>query len=65
MLFLDNDIHTIYVETDDTPRAILCHLSKASNIFQVRLDHVFPQGTDLKFYIAGSAHVHMTGIYLS
>ena len=56
-----DDVHTVYVETDDNPRVILCHLSKASKLFQCRLDHIFPRGTDLKFVTSATANIHMTG----
>ncbi|XP_050436628.1 46 kDa FK506-binding nuclear protein isoform X2 [Adelges cooleyi] len=56
-----DDIHTVYVETDNNPRVILCHLSKGSKLFQCPLDHVFLQGTDLKFITTASANIHMTG----
>lgn len=60
---LADDVHTVYVETDDNPRVILCHLSKASKLYQCRLDHIFPRGTDLKFVTTATANIHMTGIY--
>lgn len=63
--FLADDVHTVYVETDDNQRVILCHLSKASKIFQCRLDHVFHRGTDLKFVTSASANIHMTGNLIS
>lgn len=56
-----DDVHTVYVETDDNPRVILCHLSKASKLYQCRLDHIFPRGTDLKFVTSATANIHMTG----
>ncbi|XP_060881274.1 46 kDa FK506-binding nuclear protein [Metopolophium dirhodum] len=56
-----DDVHTVYVETDDNPRVILCHLSKASKLYQCRLDHIFPRGTDLKFVTTATANIHMTG----
>lgn len=55
------DMYTVYLETEDTPRIILCHLSQALNLLQVKLDLVFPQGTTLKLYSTGSAQIHMTG----
>lgn len=65
MFYIGDDIHTVYVETDDNPRVILCHLSKASKTYQCRLDHVFPRGTDLKFVTSASANIHMTGVLTS
>ncbi|KAL5232731.1 hypothetical protein ACI65C_000141 [Semiaphis heraclei] len=56
-----DDVHTVYVQTDDNSRVILCHLSKASKLFQCRLDHIFPRGTDLKFVTSATANIHMTG----
>lgn len=61
--YLADDVHTVYVETDDNPRVILCHLSKASKVFQCRLDHIFSKGTELKFVTSATANIHMTGIY--
>lgn len=65
VFYIGDDIHTVYVETDDNPRVILCHLSKASKTYQCRLDHVFLRGTDLKFVTSASANIHMTGILIS
>jgi len=56
-----DDIHTVYIETNDGPRVILCHLSKSSNMFQCALDHVITTGTDLKFVTSATANIHMTG----
>lgn len=58
------DTYTVYLETEDTPRIILCHLSQALNLLQVKLDLVFPRGTTLKLYATGSAQIHMTGYLL-
>jgi len=55
-----DDIHTVYVEIQDH-RLILCHLSKASKIYQCQLDHVFPKGTDVKFVTTATANIHLTG----
>lgn len=60
--FIADDVHTVYVESDNNPRVVLCHLSKSANLFQCSLDHVFFQGTDLKFVTSASANIHMTGI---
>lgn len=60
--YLADDVHTVYVETDDNPRVILCHLSKSSKVFQCRLDHIFTKGTELKFVTSATANIHMTGI---
>lgn len=62
MFYIADDIHTVYVETDESPRVILCHLSKASKLFQCKLDHIFTKGTNLKFVTTASANIHMTGI---
>ncbi|XP_050532094.1 46 kDa FK506-binding nuclear protein [Daktulosphaira vitifoliae] len=56
-----DDVHTIYVETDNNPRVILCHLSKGSKLFQCPLNHIFLQGTDLTFVTTASANIHLTG----
>lgn len=60
--YLADDVHTVYVETDDNPRVILCHLSKSAKVFQCRLDHIFSKGTELKFVTSATANIHMTGI---
>jgi len=61
MFYVADDVHTVYVETDESPRVILCHLSKASKLFQCKLDHIFTKGTNLKFVTTASANIHMTG----
>jgi len=61
LFYVADDVHTVYVETDESPRVILCHLSKASKLFQCKLDHIFTKGTNLKFVTTASANIHMTG----
>lgn len=63
--FIADDVHTVYVETDESPRVILCHLSKASKLYQCKLDHIFTKGTNLKFVTTATANIHMTGNYLN
>ncbi|VVC24566.1 FK506-binding protein,FKBP-type peptidyl-prolyl cis-trans isomerase domain [Cinara cedri] len=58
------DVHTIFIETEDTPCSILCHLSETLKLVQVKLDLVFPPRTTIKLFTSGSAQIHMTGYLL-